>query len=190
VEQTCEANEERALFEAYHDRIYRYILRLVKDPAEAEDLTQDTFVHAYRGRDSLRDPEAVRGWLYRIATNACLDHLRRRKPQISMDSAEAADRLEARISRSPSPLETTERRETSVCVQRCLDFLPDSYRAVILLHEAHSLTATEIAELLGLKVTTVKMRLHRAHCRLQKLMEYGCAVSNDPRGVPVCQPKF
>ena len=190
MEETCQASEERALFEAYHDRIYRYILRLVKDPAEAEDLTQDTFVRAYRGRDSLRDPEAVRGWLYRIATNACLDHLRRRKRQVSMDGTAVADRLEARISRSPSPLEITERRETSVCVQRCLDFLPDSYRAVILLHEAHLLTATEIAELLGLKVTTVKMRLHRAHRRLQKVMECGCAVSNDRRGVPVCQPKF
>ena len=177
------------LFDVYHDRIYRYVLRMVKNPAEAEDLTQDTFLRAYRGHESLRDPQAVRGWLYRIATHACLDRLRQRKPQVSIDTGEGADRVDAVVSKSPSGLEITERKETSACVQRCLDFLPDSYRAVILLHEAHSLTAAEIAELLGVTVTTVKIRLHRARRKLQRIMEYGCAVSKDSRGLPVCQPK-
>ncbi|MBZ5704662.1 MAG: RNA polymerase sigma factor [Acidobacteriia bacterium] len=177
------------LFDVYHDRIYRYVLRLVKNPAEAEDLTQDTFLHAYRGRESLRDPQAVRGWLYRIATHVCLDRLRQRKPQVSIDTGEGADRVNAAVSKSPSVLEITERKETSACVQRCLDFLPDSYRAVILLHEAHSLTAVEIADLLGVTVTTVKIRLHRARRKLQRVMECGCAISKDSRGLPVCQPK-
>jgi RNA polymerase sigma-70 factor (ECF subfamily) len=177
------------LFESYHDRIYRYVLRLVRNPAEAEDLTQDTFLRAYRRRDSLRDPEAVRGWLYRIATHVCLDRLRQRRPHVSMDSEEGADQVESAVSASPSALEVTERKETSACVQRCLDFLPDNYRAVILLHEAHSLTAAEIADLLGLTLTTVKIRLHRARRKLQKVMECGCAISNDERGVPACQPK-
>ncbi len=184
-----ETGDAGALFETYHDRIYRYVLRMVKNPAEAEDLTQDTFLHAYRGRDSLRDPLAVRGWLYRIATHVCLDRLRQRKPQVSLDSEEGADRVKSAVSTSPSVLEITERRETSACVQRCLDFLPDHYRAVILLREAHSLTAAEIADLLGVTVLTVKIRLHRARRRLQKVMEYGCAVSKDKQGLPVCQPK-
>lgn len=184
-----EAIDAGQLFDVYHDRIYRYVLRIVKNPAEAEDLTQDTFLRAYRGHESLRDPQAVRGWLYRIATHACLDRLRQRKPQVSIDSEEGADRVNAVVTKSPSVLEITERKETSACVQRCLDFLPDSYRAVILLHEAHSLTAAEIAELLGVTVTTVKIRLHRARRKLQRIMEYGCAVSKDSRGLPVCQPK-
>jgi RNA polymerase sigma-70 factor (ECF subfamily) len=177
------------LFETYHDRIYRYVLGLVKSPAEAEDLTQDTFLRAYRYGDSLRDPEAVRGWLYRIATHVCLDRLRQRKPLISLDSEEGEDRAEPPVSESPSPLDVSERKETSACVQRCLDFLPDKYRAVILLHEAHSLTAPEIADLLGVTLTTVKIRLHRARRKLQQVMECGCAVSNDDRGVPTCHPK-
>lgn len=184
-----EAIDAGQLFDVYHDRIYRYVLRMVKNPAEAEDLTQDTFLRAYRGHESLRDPQAVRGWLYRIATHACLDRLRQRKPQVSIDSEEGADRVNAVVTKSPSGLEITERKETSACVQRCLDFLPDSYRAVILLHEAHSLTAAEIAELLGVTVTTVKIRLHRARRKLQRIMEYGCAVSKDSRGLPACQPK-
>jgi len=177
------------LFETYHDRIYRYALGLVKSPAEAEDLTQDTFLRAYRHGDSLRDPEAVRGWLYRIATHLCLDRLRQRKPLISLDSEEDEDRVEPPVSNSPSPLEISERKETSACIQRCLDFLPDKYRAVILLHEAHSLTAPEIADLLGVTLTTVKIRLHRARRQLQRVMERGCAISNDNRGVPTCHPK-
>ena len=186
---TCEARDAGALFEIHHDRIYRYILRMVRNSEEAEDLTQETFLRAYRHRDTLRDEQAVRGWLYRIGTHVCLDRLRQRRPNVSIDSTEGASQVESAISMSPSALEVTERKETSACVQRCLDFLPDNYRAVIVLHEAHSLTAAEIASLLGLKLTTVKMRLHRARRMLQQVMECGCAISNDNRGVPVCQPK-
>lgn len=177
------------VFAVYHDCIYRYLLRMVKNSAEAEDLTQETFLRAYRRRESLRDPDAVRGWLYRIATHACLDRLRQRKPQVSIEDRACARQMESRTSDAPSALEIRERKETSICVQRCLDFLPDHYRAVILLHEAQSLTAPEIAELLGLSVATVKIRLHRARRTLQKVMQCGCAISSDERGVPVCEPK-
>jgi RNA polymerase sigma-70 factor (ECF subfamily) len=174
------------LFEAYHDRIYRYLLRLVKDPADAEDLTQETFLRAYSRGDSLRDPDAVRGWLYRIATHVCLDRLRQRTSHPAVNSESAGDLA---VSASPSVLEVVERKETSACVQRCLDFLPDHYRAVILLHQAHGLTAREIANLLGVSLVTVKIRLHRARHKLQYVMERGCAVSNDSQGVPACHPK-
>lgn len=184
-----ETVDASVLFDTYHDRIYRYILGLVKSPAEAEDLTQDTFFRAYRHGDSLRDPNAVRGWLYRIATHVCLDRLRQRQPLISLDSEEGQDRVRPPVSEFPSPLEISERKETSTCIQRCLDFLPDKYRAVILLHEAHSLTAPEIARLLGVTVATVKIRLHRARRGLQQVMERGCAVSTDKRGTPTCHPK-
>jgi RNA polymerase sigma-70 factor, ECF subfamily len=191
---TAETVDAGQLFQSYHDRIYRYVLRLVKDPAAAEDLTQETFLRAYRRGDSLRDPQTVRGWLYRIATHVCLDRLRQRKPPVSLDSAggneEDRDRIETPCSPSPSPLEITERKETSACVQRCLDFLPDKYRVVILLREAHALTAAEMADLLGVTVTTVKIRLHRARRMLQQVMEVGCAVSQDRQGVPTCQPKL
>ena len=83
--QASETVDVGVLFETYHDRIYHYILGMVKNPAEAEDLTQETFLRAYRHGDSLRDPEAVRGWLYRISTHVCLDRLRQRKSLISLD---------------------------------------------------------------------------------------------------------
>src|SRR5271157_5552672 len=185
----CETVDAGVLFEAYHDRVYRYVLGMVKNPAEAEDLTQETFLRAYRHGDSLRDPEAVRGWLYRIATHVCLDHLRQRKPLVSLDSEEGENRVKPAVSEAPSPLDISERKETSACVQRCLDFLPDKYRAVILLHEAHSLTDREIADLLGVTLATAKIRLHRARRGLREVMKRGCAVSNDKLGKPTCHPR-
>jgi RNA polymerase sigma factor (sigma-70 family) len=119
---TADLAEAGALFSAHRDRIYRYIRGMVHDPSEAEDLTQDTFLRAYRHRESLRDPNAVRGWLYRIATHVCLDRLRQRAPQLSIDGEEGARRVEAIRSDSPSALDLAERAETSACVQRCWTF--------------------------------------------------------------------
>ena len=184
-----EMSEAETLFGTYHDRIYRYILGMVQSPAEAEDLTQDTFLRAHCGRDSLRDPNAVRGWLYRIATHVCLDRLRQRVPHVSLDGEDGARCRESAASESPSAFEIVERAETSACVQRCLDFLSDRYRAVLLLHEAHGLTAGEIAELLGESPGAIKIRLHRARRKLQELMALGCAVSHSKSGVPCCEPK-
>jgi RNA polymerase sigma-70 factor (ECF subfamily) len=154
-----------ALFSAYRDRIHRYILSMVRDPGQAEDLAQETLLRACRRADTLRDPNAARGWLYRVATNVCVDHLRKRSAYIPVEE------------------------ETSACVQRCLDYLSDSYRVVLLLSEVHGLSAAEIAESLGVEVGAAKIRLHRARRKLQQLMEYGCAVSFDASGTPACQPK-
>ncbi len=185
-----DANDAGAIFQDYHDRIRRYLLGMVQDSAEAEDLTQETFLRAYARRESLRDPNAVRGWLYRIATHVAFDRLRQRVPQVPLDDADRARRLPAAPPGPPSALEISERGETSACVQRCLDFLSDRYRAVILLHEAHSLTAVEIAELLGESPGAIKIRLRRARRKLEEIMRIGCTVSEAKTGVPCCEPKL
>jgi RNA polymerase sigma-70 factor, ECF subfamily len=188
MEEACFA-DDGGLFEQYHDRIYRYVLRLMRNPGEAEDLTQDIFLRAYCRRDSLRDQQALVAWLYRIATRVCLDRLRQHTPELSLDGKTRGNVTAAAASPHPSALEIAERTETSECVQRCLQFLPDSYRAVIILYEINSLTAAQMATVLGENLTTVKMRLHRARRLLRHVMECGCAVSNDCHGMPVCQPK-
>ncbi len=185
-----DASEGGALFQANHDKICRYLVGLVNDPSEAEDLTQETFLRAHRHAESLRDPNAVRGWLYRIATRVALDRLRQRVPQVSLDDADHGRKLESAPTKSPSALELSERWETSACVQRCLDFLSDRYRAVILLHEGHSLTAVEIAELLGESPGAIKIRLHRARRKLEQIMAIGCTVSESRTGLPCCEPKL
>jgi RNA polymerase sigma-70 factor (ECF subfamily) len=182
--------ESSALFTQYRDKIRRYIASMVRDPAEAEDLTQETFLRAHCRQETLRDPKSARGWLYRIATRVCLDRLRQRARQPVAGGDGDAQPEQAAVETAPSAQERTERTETSACVQRCLDYLPDSYRAVILLYEAHGLTVPEIAELLRVNVGTVKIRLHRARRRLQEVMEIGCVVSEAGTGVPCCEPKL
>ncbi len=113
----------------------------------------------------------------------------RNSEEVSIDGEEGGLRVASIPAAIPSALEITEREGTGAYVQRCFDFLSDSYRAVILLYEAHSLTVRKIAELLGESVGTIKIRLHRARRKLQEIMQIGCAVSQSATGVPCCEPK-
>ena len=168
-----------------YPRILRYVRRIVRDQADAEDLAQETFLRAYRARDTLRDPEARLTWLYRIATHVCFDRLRQRarRPVESEPSLEETDPADA----GPALQQVIEQNEMSACVQDFLASLPDSYRAVILLHDLHELTGPEIAGLLDISLPTVKIRLHRARAKLRAALEAGCAFSRDERGVLVCE---
>jgi RNA polymerase sigma-70 factor (ECF subfamily) len=188
--ETLSANaaDTPMLFETYYDRLCRYIASMIRDPDEAEDLAQETFLRAFQQRDSLRTREAVIGWLYRIATNVCLDRLRQRARRAPLESETDLDDIPTE-SDTPSPEQTTEQNEMSTCVQQYLADLPDDYRAVVLLQDMHGLTGPEIAELLGVSLATVKIRLHRARKRLRAALESGCTFSHDDCDVLVCEPR-
>jgi RNA polymerase sigma-70 factor (ECF subfamily) len=178
-----------AFFERHYGRISTYLLSMVRNSAEAEDLTQETFLRAYREMGSVKDPEAMPAWLYRIATNAAVDRLRQRS---SLAGRQAG--LDPAVIEFPDPEALTlekglEQKEMSACVQRFLTDIPDAYRSVILLHDLHGLSGPEIAEALGIALPTVKMRLHRARLRLRAALEAGCELSCDQRGILVCEPK-
>lgn len=176
-----------AMIYQYRDRTYRYVLTLVRDPAEAEDLTEETLLRAYRSYASLRNPAALTSWLYRIATNIAFDHLRqraRRAPQEAGVDPEAIDVPEAE---TPSLLQLIEQSEMGACVQRYLDGLPDTYRAVIMLHDMHGMTGPDIAAAIDESLPNVKIRLHRARRKLRAALEAGCQFSCDERGVLVCE---
>lgn len=178
-----------ALFAEYYQRLYRYTLSLLHDPAEAEDATQETLVRAYRRLESLRDWNALTTWLYRIATHVCLDRIRRRTRDWTIGAEDDPYDLDQAEEDSPSLQQIVERNDMSACVQRYLASLADSYRAVILLHDLDGLTGPQMAEVLGVSLATVKIRLHRARLRLRAQLEAGCAFSHDERDVLVCEPK-
>lgn len=180
----------------YRRVIHRYILTVVRDPTVAEDLTQETFLRAFRKLDTLRDDSRVSAWLYRIATNLCRDHFRRSsrsprgmsleasgedEPMREQETQAAADR--------PPPDERLARDEMSACVQQFIEDLPDAYRAVVLLHDLEGMTDSEIAKMLGCSLGAVKIRLHRARATLRSGLESGCDFSTDRRGVVVCEPR-
>jgi RNA polymerase sigma-70 factor (ECF subfamily) len=187
VHATSAAIEARLL--PFRPQVQRHILAMIRDPLEAEELTQDTYVRALERRAQLRDPQAALAWLYRIATTVTLDRLRRRRPSIvpllDEEATAAAERQ-----RPPSLLESAlERSEMSECVQGYLAALPDDYRIAILLHDAHGLSNPEISGLLGCSLATVKIRVHRARDRLRKTLRAACSFDIDERGVLVCDPR-
>ncbi len=184
------------LFAAYQGRIRRYILSMVRDPVEADDLTQDVFLQAHRKLGSLRDPDAVISWLYRIATHVCYDRFRRSSRQPRLDPLDPGGSLGAgSVGAGPggdrgdetSLDRVLERAEMSACVRSFLDDLSDEYRQVILLHDLEGLTNAEIAEMLGASLDAIKIRLHRARRKLQVALAASCDFAHDEHGVFVCE---
>lgn len=175
--------------ERYRGAITRYIQYLVRDAAEAEDLAQEAFVRAHRQRNTLRDPGALESWLYQIATHVSIDRMRQRAKAAERQVDEPVEELPVADAAQPSPLTVIQQDEMSACVQRYVAKLSDGYKAVILLHDTDGLTANEIADLLQLPLTTVKMRLHRARRQLQAALNDACEFGRDERGVFICEPK-
>ncbi len=189
ISYPVEKAEPASLFTDYYARIHRHILSIVRDPAEADDLAQETFIRAYRSYGDLRDTGAQTTWLYRIATNVCLDRWRQRSRRAPMESEANPEELELADSDAISLQQAVERGEMSSCVQRYLEGLPDSYRAVILMHDLNGVSGIEIAQDLGESLATVKIRLHRARRKLRAALGVGCLLSHDERNVLVCEPK-
>ncbi len=175
--------------EQYRAAVTRYLQYLIRDAAEAEDLAQETLIRAHRQRDTLRDPKALESWLYQIATHVSIDRMRQRAKARSRHLDEPVEELPLADPARPSPLTVIQQEEMSACVQRYIAHLSDAYKAVLLLHDADGFTAKEIAELLRLPLTTVKMRLHRARQQSQAALEHACEFGRDQRGVFVCEPK-
>ncbi len=189
VNSPVDAPDTPAFFEAYYDRVYRYVQSMVHDSAEAEDLTQEAFLRAYKERESLRESGALVAWLYRIATHAALDRLRQRARRAPKESDTDVNEIELPDPNGISLQQGLEQGEMSACVQEYLADLPNNYRSVILLHDMEELTGSQIAGLLDLPLATVKMRLHRARQRLQAALKGGCDFSSDERNVLVCESK-
>lgn len=173
------AQDRDARFEqivrSYGGRVRALVQRMVG--RDADDLVQDIFLQVYRALPEFRGDASVATWLYRIATNRCLDHLRRhRRTQarvISLDerTQESASDLAALAQTSPEA--TTEARDLNREVRRCLLALPVELRTVVVLRDLEGLEYREIAAVLGLPLGTVQSRLHRARNLLkEKLSPY------------------
>jgi RNA polymerase sigma-70 factor (ECF subfamily) len=177
-----------AAFAVHYAQILRYVRSVVRDAAEAEDLTQETFLRAYRARNSLRDRDAMLPWLYSVATHVCLDRLRQRTRHAQARSDVDPEGV-APPDPDPSAGHLVEQEEMSECVEAYVSELSDAYRAVLLMHDVKGLTAREIGELLGDSTGSVKIRLHRARKQLQAALEAGCEFTHDERGTLVCDRK-
>ncbi len=175
--------------ELHRPALRRYIRSLVHTTSDAEDLVQETLLRAHRRQGELRDPAALESWLYHIATHASIDFLRQRAKTVERQVDTAVEDLPIADRNRPSQLAVIQQTEMSDCVRRYIAALPDAYKAVLLLHDAEGFTAGEIAPLLDLPLTTVKMRLHRARQQLGMILKGACTFGHDDRGVFTCDPK-
>lgn len=152
----------------YRDRIYRLALGMTKSPSEAEEVVQEAFLNVYRNLDGFRGESTPSTWIYRITTNAALMRLRskRRKPLLSIEDLEPPQKPRGSIwpagiwSRKPD--EALLDQELRQQIERAINQLPEKYGIVLLLRDVEGLSNTEVAEMVGLTVPTVKARLHRA----------------------------
>ncbi len=174
--------------EQHRAAIRRYIQYMVRDAAEAEDLTQEALLRAHQQLSTLKDAGALESWLYQIATHVTVDRIRQRSRTRQRLADEPAEEC-AVVDQKPSPFAVVGQHEMSTCVQLHVAGLSDAYKAVLLLHDTDGLTAQGIAAVLGLPLTTVKMRLHRARRQLQATLHNACSFTRDERGVFVCEPK-
>ncbi len=177
----------------HRDALHRYLLGLVRDPDEAEDLTQETLLRAHMKLSSLVDDSRLVPWLYKIATNVARDRFRqasyRHRPErLAEDDGEDAG-IELALDAGPRLDKLLEQREMGHCVRGYLERLSEPHRAAILLHDVEGLTHPEIAEMLGVSLATVKIRVHRARKELQAALGSGCSFTSDERGVRVCEPR-
>lgn len=176
----------RDLYDRNQAGVRAFIASLVRDWTLADDLCQETFLRALEHGADLADPAKAKPWLYRIARNLSLDHLRQRgalEPRRAELTPDLQDGLAAMTD------DLLERRQMSACVRSKLDLLSPGQRSIISLHELAGLSCTEMAQVLQISEGAAKVRLHRARRALKEVLERECSFERDERDVLVCLPK-
>ena len=181
------------LYGEYYPKVTRYLQRLVGE-AEAEDVAQETFVKINRSLDSFRGESRLSTWIYRIATNTAMDHLRKPSSGQSRqwdDDADGGGEAGEDVLADNAPLHDTLliRKDMNECIRGLVNDLPENYRSVLALSDLEGFTNAEIGEVLGLSLDTVKIRLHRARLQLKKSMDHACHLYRDGRNEFSCDRK-
>ncbi len=166
----------------YMPQLYTAALRMTRNPADAEDLVQETYLKAYRGFNSFQEGTNLKAWLYRILTNTFINTYRAKKRRPEETDIEDVEDLYlyprlgglAGATAGQSAEETVLEHFTDDDVKAAIESLPESFRMVVLMADVEGFSYKEIAEILDIPVGTVMSRLHRGRKALQKaLMEFG-----------------
>lgn len=167
------------IFDEYHPRIIRYLKRIIGSD-DAEDLSQVVFDKVSRGLSRFQGRSSLSTWIYRIATNTAIDKTRSAAYNYEMEhhSFEEGTSLEASdapaVQASPATDQLVIRKEMSDCINEFIDNLPPDYKTVIVLSDLEGFANKEIAEIVGISLDNVKIRLHRARAKLKKALQEGC----------------
>lgn len=191
--------EFQSIHDTFRPKILRYLTRFVEED-EAEDLTQTVMVKVSESLRNFRGDSTLSTWIYRIATNTALDKLRSRamkwtdqqsgstgiRTESEVESVESGIALEEQ---TPSVEAAVIRKEMNECIGEFIDSLRETDKTVIVLSELEGFKNSEIAEILGISLDTVKIRLHRARDRLRKVLRTKCNFFRDERNEFACDRK-
>jgi RNA polymerase sigma-70 factor (ECF subfamily) len=156
----------------YEHKIVNLVMRYVRDPEQALDITQEAFIKAYRALPRFRGDSAFYTWLYRIAVNTAKNYLaaqRRRPTDVELDLQDPEQYgLHAKLKETDTPEAVTLSRELQLTLERAIESLPDDLRTAIILREIDGMSYEEIAETMDCPVGTVRSRIFRARDAIGK----------------------
>lgn len=155
------------IYRAHSRRLYGVAVRMLGNPADADDMLQEIFLAAHRKLDSFRGESALGTWLYRLAVNLCLDHLRSRTGR-TLHLTDALDDEPALPDAGSRGL--AERAVTKMDLERALAQLPEGCRTAFVLHDVQGLEHREVGEIMGIAEGTSKSQVHKARLRLRALL--------------------
>lgn len=177
VTQVKKGDQEafEGIVDLFKDKIYRHCFRMVGNGHEAEDLAQETFLRAYRNISKYNSEYKFSTWIFRIATNLCIDRLRKKKPDYYLDAevpgTDGATMYSQLSSEEPLPEEVVTENEEWNELQAEIMKLPEKYRTAILLKYVEDLSLEEISKIMDIPVPTVKTRIHRGREALKKVFQ-------------------
>ncbi|TBL68356.1 RNA polymerase sigma factor SigW [Paenibacillus thalictri] len=163
------------LVDMYKDKIYHLAYRMMSNKQEAEDVVQETFLRVFTNLERYDDQQKFSTWIYRIATNLCIDRLRKRKATYSLDAETNESEGTDFYSFMPSNEDTPEKQlilsETQQQIRESIDELPEKYKSIVILRYLQDMSLQEISDVLTMPITTIKTRLHRGREFLRKKLE-------------------
>lgn len=165
----------RLLLARYQDPVYNYCWRMLKNPGLAEEVAQESFVRTLTRLDRYDEKYPFSAWLFKIATNLCIDHIRKNKRiAYSLDEdlqgEDGSFRREV-ASNTPDPSQVTFQNERREIIAEAIAELPEHYRSILLLRHQAEKSYQEISEILDLPLGTVKIRIHRAREQLKRRLK-------------------
>jgi len=165
----------RALLEKYERAVFSICLRMVRNRDEATDLSQESFIKVFGSLDRYNPAFAFSSWLFKITSNLCIDHLRKRRitttPMDEPIDGEQGEIQRQYASPGPAPDETFSRNEKMQKLDAGIAALPEHYRIMLVLRHQEDMSYEEIANSLSIPLGTVKARIHRAREMLKRILE-------------------
>jgi RNA polymerase sigma-70 factor (ECF subfamily) len=172
-----DAGAFHTIIERHNRRLYRLARAVTADDTDAEDAVQDAYIRAFTNLDQFRGDSSLATWLSRIVLNEALGRLRRRRPTVDLEVIEKHPPPQGQVIQFPAaspqldPERTMAQREIQCLLEQAIDDLPEAFRTVLVARTIEEMSVKETADLFGLRVETVKTRLHRARELLKQALE-------------------